>query len=245
MVPATAKPKDNPPPTTQLQTMNFKSWRAAPTALPRAQTCSSSQTVKIDCLGNGLQVVEPWSVGVKRVLWRYQRFFYGAGALLCASAAIGGRWGSPTRGVVGAAVLAIAHCCAEETAVVPDFVEAVVAEALGMGGNVVIGDKKASDMVAAGGAELQGNCRFAREWSIRLRLHFGETRDTAADRIVYKRWLAEEMGKADVRYTDQAEYIPLVVELALMPDIHSLEGEFARRTRVAVGMKAAVPIRPA
>lgn len=116
-----------------------------------------------------------------------------------------------------------------------------MAEIVGVGDTTTIGKAKACDKLDVVDKELtQGVLK----WLNAAKVHFGELRDTAADRICLKRWLGEKMKAADMRDKDALGLIPVVVELMFVPTIDDALAAQVKRSRVAATMKACCP-RPA
>lgn len=118
--------------------------------------------------------------------------------------------------------------------VVPDEVEACVADMAGVADCTTVGGRSAEEHLSHRNRELS---RAAVEWIMRAKLHFGELKDTAADRICAKRWLAEEMKKADMRDKDACGLIPVVVEMLFVPTADDVFASKIKRSRVARTMK--------
>jgi hypothetical protein len=91
------------------------------------------------------------------------------------------------------------------------------------------------------GDQAKRHARVVGKWLTIAKLHFGEVRDTPADRIAVKRWLAEQMKGADMRDSDAVKYIPMVVELMWTPLIGDIVAARMRDSRVVAALKMLAP----
>lgn len=112
---------------------------------------------------------------------------------------------------------------------VPVSVEAIVADMLEVGDCTWVGKQCTEDVLEAKDRVLS---RGARDWVVRAKLHFGEVKDTPADQLCVKRWLAEQMKAADVRNVDAAGMIPVVAFMCTVPDSNDMLANFMRQSMV-------------
>lgn len=141
---------------------------------------------------------------------------------------------SQRAGVAVLASAAAALAISRPLQTVSDKMEAYVAEMVGAGDCTTIGGVRADQQLDE---EDKALSRAAVDWIQRAKLHFGELRDSAADRICAKRWLAEEMKKADMRNKDACGLIPIVVEMLFVPTTDEVLAAKLRRSRVAGAMR--------
>lgn len=158
-----------------------------------------------------------------------------AGATLAAVAS-----GKPRLvGLVGCVGAATAQHCAAPVQTVDDHLEAYVAEMAGAADCTQLGNHSATEWLDDVDKLLTN---AAVEWIQRARLHFGELKDTSADRICAKRWLAEKMKEADMRDKDACGLIPIVVEMLFIPSINEILAAKLKKSRVAGALKAMVGV---
>ncbi|APG76271.1 hypothetical protein 2 [Changjiang tombus-like virus 7] len=75
---------------------------------------------------------------------------------------------------------------------------------------------------------------IVRNWADKAYAHFGRRlEDTKADRDALGFWLARQMKEGSVRDRDIAQYLPLIVEVCLLPSFAELTAQEMRRSRVA------------
>lgn len=113
-----------------------------------------------------------------------------------------------------------------------DEMEALAADLVGAGDATTIGSNLAETLNPD-----KALTASAIKWIHKAKLHFGELKDTAADRICAKRWLAEAMKAADMRDVDAVCLIPLVVEMLFVPSVEEVFAHRLRHSRVAGVMK--------
>lgn len=130
-----------------------------------------------------------------------------------------------------AVLAAIALAMADPAIGVTDEIEELAANAMGV-----------SEFVTVGGARLQ--CEGAKftgrvihDWVCKAKLHFGDLKDTPADRTVVKRWLAEQMKAADMRDKDAIALVPVVTELVWVPLESDVVAARVKRSKVVAAMK--------
>lgn len=216
--------------------MEYISWIVSPCPPPPGQTHSSSAQVSVSLYGAHLSANHsPWD-RARAWCYRWRRqltYAIAAGAAV----AVVGSGGSRVAGVVACATAAVAVSASQPLQAVTDDMEAYVAEMVGAGDCTTIGSRPAEDLLDGVDRQLTAS---AVEWIRKAKLHFGELKDTAADRICAKRWLAEEMKKADMRDKDACGLIPIVVEMLFVPTIDEVLAAKLRRSRVAGVMRAMV-----
>lgn len=201
---------------------NLESVVRAPTLSPAL----SSSLVKTEFLGSLVET----STGPTRLQrlgeWcRQHRWaLHGGMAAATVSALLVGRGCSGaarTMGVVScAAASALAEWCCRRAPVLgqtPAMVEQVAAHVLGVDDVTTINGVVAEVEVEKD-ADLKEISAGLRKWVQKTKLHFGEVRDTPADQLCVKKWLAEQMKEADVRDKDARGMIPMVAFLATVPD---------------------------
>lgn len=125
-------------------------------------------------------------------------------ALLCAGAAAAG-----------------ARACAQIKDRPDDRMEAYVADIAGVGDVTEVGNATAEAVLDGVDKELT---KGARKWLRKAKLHFGDLKDTTADRICLKRWLAEQMKGEDMRDKDACGMIPVVVTAMFIPTLDDVLG---------------------
>ena len=114
----------------------------------------------------------------------------------------------------------------------PEVVEGIVAATLGMdecttlGGAPVKVDEESREISSA-----------TRKWVQKVKLHFGEVRDTPAEQICVKKWLAEQMKSEDMRDKDARGLIPTVAFLATVPDDDDAAAVCARNSAIVRNMR--------
>lgn len=155
------------------------------------------------------------------------------GAVLCGT---GGKLVSVAAGTV--AGVALCQWAKPPEGLTPDVMEAAVADVVQVADVTTISGQQAEAHLDSEWRELTS---AARKWLMKATLHFGEMRDTPADRIVLKRWLAEQMKKEDMRDKDACRLIPTVVELMFVPTIDEVLAHAIRRSRVACAMRVLAP----
>lgn len=221
--------------------MKFAPWTVFPSLLPQGQEPSSSPALTVTLYGASVTAGHSWSARLRTTLYRHRL------ALCCAISAgavyaVAASGNARLAGIVGAAAAAAGLAVSRPMLHVTDKMEAYVAEMVGAGDSTTIGGTVAEDLLDDQDRILT---RSAVEWIQRARLHFGELRDTAADRICAKRWLAEEMKKADMRDKDACGLIPVVVEMLFVPTIDDVLAARLRRARTAGVMRSLVGSSPA
>lgn len=214
--------------------MDYVRWSVFPSLLHPEPTPSSSAQVTVSLYGSSLSVCHNLWDRTKDLCYKWRRpisYACAAGAVW----AVVGFGSSRLAGPVVCAATAAALAVSQPLQVVSDDMEAYVAEMVGAGDSTTIGSTRAEDRLDAVDRQLT---TAAVEWIQRAKLHFGELRDTAADRICAKRWLAEEMKKADMRNKDACGLIPIVVEMLFVPTIDDVLAAKLRRSRVAGAMRS-------
>lgn len=169
---------------------------------------------------------------------------FGAGAVATcigtkafALACVGTKALAVSSGVTTAAASAVRrtrqpHWTASEEA------EVTAAHGLGAEEAVEVGGRGAVDRPQM---RVGGEPKAVRKWVLKTKLHFGGVlNDTPADRIVARRWLAEQMKAEDMRDCDASQLIPVVVALACTPDLDELRGAIMARTMTAALFREAV-----
>jgi hypothetical protein len=197
----------------------------------------SSSTVELNAFGHGVKATgnkvdrfRNWCFHARRSLRVVA--LAGAGVAVAASGTLA------AVGLVAAVGAATASLTKKPHDPVPDKVEAYVADMLGVSDSVRFDGKLAEEHLD----EVdRGLTQSAVKWVHELKMHFGELKDTSADRIVAKRWLAEQMKAADMRTKDAVALIPTVVELMFLPTLDELLAVMVRRSRVGGLMKALCP----
>lgn len=79
--------------------------------------------------------------------------------------------------------------------------------------------------------------RSVRQWVRKAKLHFGEVKDTRADQLCVKKWLAEQMKEADMRDKEARGLIPVVAFLSTVPDSDDAVANFMRHSGVVSIMR--------
>lgn len=115
--------------------------------------------------------------------------------------------------------------------------EAVVANATGISKGTTIGGVVARSLL---NEDQVTRGKAIRKWTRRARLQFGMLKDTTADRIVLRRWLAEQMKAEDMRDKDACRLIPFVVATFFLPTAEELEAAQWVGTDVAEMLRGAV-----
>lgn len=111
----------------------------------------------------------------------------------------------------------------------PVSVEATVSKVLGLASEVEINGITASELLSD---NERDRAKGIRRWVHRAKLHFGEVKDTPADILCVKRWLAEQMKADDVRDKDARRMIPMVAVLCTVPDRDDIAANMVRQSTV-------------
>lgn len=221
--------------------MKYAAWSVSHCPPPPGDRTSSSPRLTVSLFGTQLSAVTSLVDRLRHLSSRYRT------GLLCATAAgaalaLGVSGGPRVAGLAVAALAASAAYCSEPMQVVDDFIEAGVADMVGVGECTTIGSTKAEALLNDDTKKLS---KSTVEWVMRAKLHFGELKDSAADRICAKRWLAEEMKKADMRDKDACGLIPVVVEMLFIPTSDDVFAAKVRKSRVATLMRHLAGPKPA
>lgn len=119
-------------------------------------------------------------------------------------------------GLAVLAALAVGVAIAAPAVGTAAVIEGMVAEVLEVTAETSVGGTPVQGRLGANELAMSG---FVRDWVWEAKLHFGELKDTTADRICLKRWLGEQMKAGSVRKSDAIHYIPMIVELVFVPGI--------------------------
>lgn len=161
--------------------------------------------------------------------WVYRNRWLIAGAGVVASFALPPRYGM-LAGVASLSTLLVTEPL--QRARCPELFEGMAAEALGVAectkvGGVAVNNDPETQVVTAA----------TRAWVRKVKLHFGEVKDTPAEQICVKRWLAEKMKEADMRDSDARGLIPVVAFLATVPDVDDVAAQCVRNSAVVRNMR--------
>jgi len=105
----------------------------------------------------------------------------------------------------------------------------MVADVVGLADETRVDGEAATGKLDCADREIT---RSVRRWVRRAKLHFGEVKDSAADQLCVKRWLAEQMKAEDMREKDARGLIPIVAYLASVPDADDITANFIRHSSV-------------
>nr|WRQ65076.1 hypothetical protein [Tolivirales sp.] len=213
------------------------SWTVHPTPLPQGLNDSVSGPVTIVTSMGCLTARSTRKERFRRWVYKHRS------ALTCGVSVVSGLLVLPVVGVLGSvATLASAAACVQissrgtplDTAPTERH-EAVVAEVC-----------QVEHMVMVDGRAIRPTgdsfCTpVVQEWVHKLQLHFGGLQDTAADRRVARMWLADEMKTADMRNKDAVRLIPVVIELAFLPQLGDIIAKSLAATKTAAMLKAICP----
>lgn len=212
----------------------YMGWLVSPTLVPEDMHTPAASSIITWLYGSSVTVSSPVIEAVGHQLYKWRKPL-----VMCAVAGgvVGLMASGPSR-AIGVSVTASALVglgLSKARQVVPDEVEACVADMVGAGESTTIGGIPAVQLLSEGNRTLT---KSAVEWTQRAKLHFGVLQDTTADRICARRWLAEEMKKADMRDRDACGLIPVVVEMLLIPTVDDIFAQKIRHSRVAKAMHA-------
>jgi hypothetical protein len=107
--------------------------------------------------------------------------------------------------------------------------EAYAASVLGVTEVTTIGGSQAADLLDEDDHRIT---KAVRKWVRKVKLHFGEVKDTPADQLCVKKWLAEQMKAEDMRDKDARGLIPVVAFLSSVPDSDDVVATFMRQSGV-------------
>lgn len=196
----------------------------------RQQKCFSHSVTTTSFLGATVTTDrgKTWWTRAKDWISRHRAM----GAVVAVSAAVALPVAPVFSALTAAGLLAgVAACRPDERFLVPDLVESMVADVVGLADCTevgVAGRTKTADSCLDD--EAKGLTAAARKWVQRVKLHFGEVKDTPADLLCVKRWLAEQMKAEDMRDKDARGLIPVVAVLATVPDQDDILGNMVRQS---------------
>lgn len=202
-----------------IQPMNnlaSTAWNVSRSPLPQGQSPYSSEVVSVTLHGHTLTAKKSRGERLKAWLFQHRRALWSV-------AAVAGPLVLGLPHIVGGVALVVSAATAAGAALgapavgTPAVVEGVVAEVLEVTNETTLGDVPLVGRLNANDLALSG---FVRDWVWNAKLHFGELKDTSADRICLKRWLGEQMkASGSVRTCDAVHFIPTIVELVFIPGI--------------------------
>lgn len=191
-------------------------------------TLFSSRTVTTSFLGAEVTTTSPvtgWGL-VKQTL--LEEKVASVAAVAAATACLV----SPVGGLAALSALAAAMYVSSgkpDEVVCPTVVEAMAADVVRIGTETTVDGALLDDALGQPEREVT---KATRKWVRKTKLHFGEVKDTPADQLCVKRWLAEQMKAEDVRDKDARALVPIVAFLATVPDQDDILANFLRHSVV-------------
>lgn len=217
-----------------------RTWNVRRTPLPQGQNLSAYGQVTLETSMGAMSIKTPWTDRARAWLWENRRWCGPLAGFVVSSACVltaGTGRASLCTALVSANIVATTlTLLAKESLVPSEEHEALVAEVAQVEHMVKVGERAIKPVTD------QAVSRVVREWVEKLKLRFGGLQDTPADRRVAKMWLADEMRQNDMRTKDAVRLIPIVVELALLPNQGDIIAKNLRGTRTAELLRSVCPL---